>query len=278
MTKFSKFKNLVFRKLSKFIIFNSQFRKTKTSISDDNVFPRFALNASENNKIFSNFRQSSELISILEHVSSKQGEQYLQYIIENKYFSIQEIKDFCSESVGNPAKINYDLIGIASPTTLRYIKVLGDLEMYFGNLSNYIMTEIGIGYGGQARLITSKFKPKKYNLIDLDEVLKLGKKYLETSTTYKSFNYISGNTAENLVSDVVISNYAFSELTRSVQDEYFEKIIKNSKNGYVTYNKIHPEYFDSYSIQEFVDRIPNAKIVDEIPLTHPDNKLVIWKN
>jgi putative sugar O-methyltransferase len=278
LLKSSNFKNLLFRKLSKFVIFNSQFRKTKTSISDDNVFPKFALKACENNQVFSNFRQSSELISILEHVSSKQGEQYLQYVLESKYFSIQEIKDFCNEIIGNPVKTDFELIGKASPTTLRYIKVLGDLEKYFGDLSNYIISEIGIGYGGQARLITSKFSPKKYNLIDLDEVLKLGKKFLESSTSYKSFNYTSGNNAENIYTDLLISNYAFSELTRSVQDDYFDKIVKHSKKGYVIYNKIHPEYFESYTIQEFVEKIPNAQIVDEIPLTHPDNKLVIWNN
>jgi putative sugar O-methyltransferase len=236
------------------------------------------LKASENNQVFSNFRQSSELISILEHVSSKQGEQYLQYVLESKYFSIQEIKDFCNEIIGNPVKTDFELIGKASPTTLRYIKVLGDLEKYFGDLSNYIISEIGIGYGGQARLITSKFSPKKYNLIDLDEVLKLGKKFLESSTSYESFNYTSGNIAENIYTDLLISNYAFSELTRSVQDDYFDKIVKHSKKGYVIYNKIHPEYFESYTIQEFVEKIPNAQIVDEIPLTHPDNKLVIWNN
>jgi putative sugar O-methyltransferase len=267
-----------FRKLSRFFIFNSRYRKSKTSISDDNVYPRFALEASEIEEKFTSFRKSPEIISTLEHVTREQGQLYLDFIIGNNYYSTSQIREMCNEIVGNPLKNNYDLIGEANPTTLRYVKVMGDLEKYFGDISDFRVTEIGIGYGGQARILTSNFNPKEYNLIDLDEVLKLGEKFLKLSTSFESFKYISGNQVADLHSDLVISNYAFSELTRSVQDDYFKKVISNSKRGYVTYNNINPDYFDSYSINEFVERIPNSRIIEEIPLTHPDNKIIIWGN
>jgi len=266
------------RKVSRFYILNSRYRKSKTSISDDNVYPKFALLASENQEKFFSFRRSPEMFSILEHVSVEQGQMYLDYIIKNEYYLKSQIRDMCNENVGNPVKYNYDLIGEANPTTLRYVKVMGDLEKHFGDISSFRVTEIGIGYGGQARILTSNFNPKEYNLIDLDEVLKLGEKFLKLSTSFESFKYISGNQVADLHSDLVISNYAFSELTRSVQDDYFKKVISNSKRGYVTYNNINPDYFDSYSINEFVERIPNSRIIEEIPLTHPDNKIVIWGN
>jgi putative sugar O-methyltransferase len=270
--------NTFSRKVSKFYIFNSKYRRAKTSISDDNVYPRFALAAAENDLKFTNFRRSSEMISILEHVSEQQGEMYLSHIVSNNYYSKSQIQDMCFENVGDPIKVKYEVIGEANPTTLRYIKVMGDLEKYFGDISNLIVTEIGIGYGGQARIITSQHMPKEYNLVDLDEVLKLGEKFLKLCTSYKYFKYISGNKIEELHSDLLISNYAFSELTRSVQDEYLNKVIKNSKRGYVTYNHINPDYFNSYSIHEFAEKIPNSRIIEEVPLTHPDNKIVIWSN
>ena len=65
--------NTFSRKVSKFYIFNSKYRRSKTSISDDNVYPRFALAAAENDLKFTNFRRSPEMISILEHVSEQQG-------------------------------------------------------------------------------------------------------------------------------------------------------------------------------------------------------------
>lgn len=203
---------------------------------------------------------------------------YLNYIVLNNYYSKSQIRDMCFENIGNPIKVQYEVIGEANPTTLRYIKVMGDLEKYFGDISNLIVTEIGIGYGGQARIITSQHIPKEYNLVDLDEVLKLGEKFLKLCTSYQYFKYVSGNKIEELHSDLLISNYAFSELTRSVQDEYLNKVIKNSKRGYVTYNHINPDYFKSYSIHEFAEKIPNSRIIEEVPLTHPDNKIVIWSN
>jgi N-acetyl-gamma-glutamylphosphate reductase len=75
---------------------------------------------------------------------------------------------------------------------------------------------------------------------------------------------------------LVISNYAFSELPRSIQDVYLKKIILNSKSGYITYNEISPSYFKSYKSEELVKIIPNARIIDEKPLTNKNNCIIIW--
>jgi hypothetical protein len=76
--------------------------------------------------------------------------------------------------------------------------------------------------------------------------------------------------------DLVISNYAFSELPRSIQDVYLSKIILNSKKGYITFNEISPGYFNSYKREELIDIIPNSLIIEEKPLTHPKNCIIVW--
>ena len=76
--------------------------------------------------------------------------------------------------------------------------------------------------------------------------------------------------------DLVISNYAFTELTREIQDVYLKKIILNSKKGYITYNDISPESFKSYKKEELLKIIPNSRIIDEKPLTHERNCIIIW--
>ena len=53
---------------------------------------------------------------------------------------------------------------------------------------------------------------------------------------YKTMNEISPNQY-----DLVISNYAFTELPREIQTVYYEKIISKSAKGYITYNDITPE-------------------------------------
>ena len=73
---------------------------------------------------------------------------------------------------------DYSPIGKISPSTLRYIKVLSDLILYFGNLDNLRICEVGVGYGGQARIINSIFTPHSYDFVDLNAVLLLAQKYL----------------------------------------------------------------------------------------------------
>ena len=64
--------------------------------------------------------------------------------------------------------------GIAvSPTTLRYLKVANDLETLFSSLDGLRICEIGVGYGGQCRVLDAMFAVKSYTLVDLRPVLEL---------------------------------------------------------------------------------------------------------
>jgi len=69
--------------------------------------------------------------------------------------------------------------------------------------------------------------------------------------------------------DLLVSNYAFTELPRSIQDVYFRKVVSRSKRGYITYNEITPPEFRSYKAPELVEMIPGAHVLKEEPLTHP---------
>jgi hypothetical protein len=89
-------------------------------------------------------------------------------------------------------------------------------------------------------------------------------------------NYKTMNELKKQNYDLVISNYAFTELRREIQDVYLEKIILPSCRGYISYNEITPEYFRSYNRDELIKIIPNSHIVEEAPLTHPKNCIIVW--
>ena len=78
--------------------------------------------------------------------------------------------------------------------------------------------------------------------------------------------------------DLVISNYAFSELAIQLQEQYFHEIIDNSKNGYLLMNsKIDGDTFEvnsSMSKEEIKKRIPKCNFSEEKPLTSINNYLV----
>ena len=79
-------------------------------------------------------------------------------------------------------------------------------------------------------------------------------------------------------SDLLISNYAFSELNKFVQDIYLEKVILNSKSGYITWNGEGRKIWDTdgYGVDELLSKIPNSKIIPETPLSAEGNVVIVW--
>ena len=146
---------------------------------------------------------------------------------------------------------------IFSPTTCRYIKILADLQDLFRSLNHMRIIEIGGGYGGQCSIIYKMFKPASYTIIDLEPCLKLSRRYLETLGIH-GVHYVPmsdlDKTHINGDFDLVISNYAFSELSKSVQTEYVAKIISRASRGYFLCNFYsHTWQEEQYSENEFLN-------------------------
>ncbi len=250
----------------------------RTSASDDGLYPLFCKKAATDDNAFRTFKRDPIYTTILEHVSEDQGQQYLNEIKKDTdiYSKIELFKE--NDLYGHPCTSFYDLIGSISPTTLRYTKVLKDLKDIFGNLETTNICEIGVGYGGLCRIISEYFCIKSYTLVDLPEVLLLAEKFLSKYNTRCSLSFKEERDLNIAYYDMVISNYAFSELTKEVQDKYLEKIILNSKCGYMTYNNAKIPNYSIYSINEILNIIPKSKVLPEVPLTAPDNKIIVWGN
>ena len=82
--------------------------------------------------------------------------------------------------------------------------------------------------------------------------------------------------------DLVISNYAFSELPRKIQDEYLEKVILKSQRGFMLMNSGKTNKTGrsegKITLEELRKSIPNLQELPEVPLTSPDNYLLVWQN
>ena len=248
----------------------------QTSISDYSEYSDFCGVASKSDSIFRKFRSCSEYQVILEHMSREQGKSYLNEIVKDNLFENQVIRQLSSDEIGKPIKFRYKGIGRVSPTQLRYTKVMSDLLKAFGDLSDFRIVEVGIGYGGQASQITNMYKIANYTLVDLPTVLNLATKYLKLRSPHGPFSLGGESGSNNSLFDLFISNYAFSELKREIQDSYFENFVKNAKRGYVIYNPITPTEWGSMTATEFASKIPGAEIFEEIPNTGAGNVLVLW--
>lgn len=250
--------------------------RLSTSLSDNQRYPQACLDAVNDYAVFNNFRRLPDYNAILEHVNEAEGAEYLQLVAEDKAL-LAAIDEFrANDDWGNPRVYDYPEVGLISPTTLRYIKVLGDLKRHFDSLDNLRIAEIGVGYGGQCRVINAYYSPAEYTLIDIQPALALAQRYLDNYILYSRASYQTMNELAEANYDLVISNYAFTELPRTIQEVYFRKVIAPSRRGYITYNQITPPEFNSFTADELLGMLPGSQRHDEVPLTHPDNCILVW--
>lgn len=250
-----------------------------TSISDDGSYPDFCEKASNDDATFATFKSNKIYTRVLEHTSYEQGLDYLKIIKEKTPLLLNQIPEFKKNDVyGAPATSHYSEIDTSiSPTTLRYTKVLSDLIRLYSLSPLLNVCEIGVGYGGQCRINMSYLDIKKYTLVDLPQVLKLCQKFLSNFETSNNTCFKTMDELDMFESyDLVISNYAFSELKKDIQKIYLEKILLKSKSGYITYNTLAHTILDGYSAADLANIIPGSKIIPEEPLTAEGNSIVVW--
>jgi hypothetical protein len=80
--------------------------------------------------------------------------------------------------------------------------------------------------------------------------------------------------------DLVISNYAFSELPSDLQKIYVEKVLSKSDRGYLVMNSGMTNYSGrsggKLTLEELRILLPEFQVFKEIPNTGPDNYVIVW--
>jgi len=234
--------------------------------------------AVEEDEMFKNFKRNPVYTGMLEHVSYQYGLDYLEEIKIHTPHLLKRIHKFATnDNIGNPNVFWYAELGMnLSPTTLRYIKVLSDLMTLFGNMSDFNIIEIGVGYGGQCKIISDIVNFKSYTLVDIPSVLTLADKCLQQQGVG---GYVLRDTQDTSIInyDLCISNYAFSEIQRKYQEFYVDKIINNSCRGYLTCN-----YFGDFTniealTKEEILALKSCGVaLPEKPLTAANNLIYVW--
>jgi len=205
--------------------------------------------AVEEPEFFKRFKNHPAYTHVLEHVSYEEGKEYLDEIDIKYDHVLTDVK--LNDTVGDPTTYDYDNIGNISPTTLRYLKNTSDIINKFGRKFDSIV-EIGGGYGGLCKVMSSFIKFDQYLLLDLEECNLLSRKYLSLfhlpTISYRPEEI--SEIDENF--DLLISNYALSECDRETQMMYIEKFIKKSNKFYIMHNNFHADH-GNMSYNEFID-------------------------
>jgi len=251
------------------------------SNSDDGQYVASVKKAISNYSAFRKFKRDPHYQAILEHASKEQGDKCLEIIRSESPYLLDVIETFkINDLVGGATTYEFDGIGSISPSTLRYLKVASDLKNIFGEEIGDRVAEIGCGYGGQLLIADKILRFKQYDLFDLPPVLSLASMYLESHILNFAYKTTTLNQHQGDVNyDLVISNYAFSELPSQLQIRYIEKILSRSKRGYLTMNTGKTEASrdqNKLTLEDLRGYLPEFEVLNEVPLTSPNNYLIVW--
>ena len=257
-----------------------EYSKEYRSDSENGEYLSAVCQAIQNQKAFDNFKRSYSYRRILEHVSKDIGLQYLE-ILKSRDDGILKkgiATVLVSDQVGNPIKHQYDgFDALLSPTTLRYLKVASDLRIMFGEqLGN--VAEIGCGYGGQTLVNDQLLDVNLAKLFDLSLVNKLVERYLNSFLLRGAYSTTVVNKEMPCHYDLVLSNYAFSELPKKLQIAYIDKVLSKSERGYLTMNSGlgGSRSVGKLSVYELRELLPSFDILEENPQTSSYNYIIVW--
>jgi putative sugar O-methyltransferase len=279
-------RDLFFRlrnKIRRLVLSKTTFNETQGKSDSQVTFYEQQLSRLlKSKKRLSDFRRKYDYREILEHVTYTQGKSYLEQIQEyspQNYIELIE-KNKANDLFGNPYEYQYPGVGRVSPTTLRYISTAIDIFETIRLNKESVVAEIGVGYGGQAAILERMYGIRNYSAFDLPSVIQLSNVYLNSVNSKLKFTSSGLSSDKNTTWDVVISNYAFSELHRDLQLSYIEHVIAKSKSGYMIMNSgrsnITGRSEGKLSLNEIRNYIPNLQVKEEVPLTGPDNYIIYW--
>lgn len=194
------------------------------------------------------WKSKTEVKYMLEHVHFELGKLYLKNLKDK--LSLEIIKELCNENdlFGGTEKYTFSDNIDASPSTLRYISQAYDILKYISNkqLKSVKLIEIGSGYGGLCLILHRlskefKIKIEKYIIYDLPEVQKLQEYYLSNfadvfgNVQFSDCNTFGEDLEENN-NNILISNYALSEIDISFRKKYLRNLLPKLSGFYMIWN------------------------------------------
>lgn len=232
----------------------------------------------EDDTLFKNFKREPNFQKILEGNEFAVGEIALKSIdnLGKREEFIELLPLFReNEKIGNPQFLFFEGIGKVAPSTIRYANTYFEIRKLLKKSVLKKIVEIGGGYGGLCKILSSVYNFQTYILVDLPEVIELCKKYL---SNFKELNgkikFVYVSEIDNIDfsgTDLVIADSSLSECNLQTQLLYTKKILSNSKYIYLVYNTLHDPK-GMHNFKAVLDILSNYDGTIETPLKNKTGK------
>jgi len=230
---------------------------------------------------FQNFRALSDYAHALEVGGVKE---YADYILKHgSPHVLSKMERFENlDELGSPPRSYIFPLGNFTGTTLRYILFADLIGKLFELPANPKIVEIGAGFGGQCYILSELYPFSKYYIFDLPEPEALIEKMMNALEVQNVICLPIDQRLPEEKIDLLISNYAFSECSREMQLDYFERVIKKADRGFMIYTQLSRRVYgmDTLTTEEFMQLLRengmNPRIYDEPIKSDVDNHMIIW--
>lgn len=224
----------------------SQWSQVDSNIENNYLDACFM--AAKNDKDFENFRRDSSYGVILEGGSFQIGMERFERLSSSGGLdwlnaNLEEFKK--NDNFGNPLKWNFEFHeSPLSSSVINYANDAFEIANLIGISKIQKIVEIGGGYGGLCRILSSVVSFDQYILIDQPQPLALAKKYLDSYPHLANkISYISSFDKEKIKKlsdiDLFIACNSIAELNEREQEFYNNYIILKSDLSYIVYNTLH---------------------------------------
>jgi hypothetical protein len=183
-----------------------------------------------------NFRRFKPVTNVVETVGLSDARFYTERIMEWGGEFLEDARVETIDDWGNPIRCPRCLIGTKraySPTTLRYLATALWLKRARNITPDTRIVEIGVGYGGLAAM-NAVVSGARTILVDLPQVVQTAMKMLGESALEGYGLAITDNSISR--TNLIISNYAFTELSSDLQDIYLEQYLRHADHGVIISN------------------------------------------
>ncbi len=208
----------------------------RTSISDLPNYREACRRAATDDATFAGFRRHPDYAWVVSEAIPHEARDFYE-LLEQRGFDFDffdRVRDL--DQVGGPHVVDYARAGSVSPQTMRYVKVLSDLEALLGSLEGKSIVEIGVGFGGQCATLARRHRLARYTLVDLPEPLMVARRYLERLAIDNVAFAVLEELSPDVRHDLVISTYGISEVARAYQVEYVNRVLRWARAGYLLWN------------------------------------------
>lgn len=184
-----------------------------------------------------NFRRHRAVRDIVETACPTEARHYVKLIhmLGGEFLADRQVLDI--DGWGDPIRCPRLVLGASrsfSPTTLRYLATALWLRQMGKLNQGDKIVEIGVGFGGlPAMNMIVSGSPTV--LVDLPEVEAAASRMLAETGLYPNAE-TSSNTSGVGAVPLVISNYAFTELSSALQDQLLEKYLRHAQHGLIVSN------------------------------------------